>query len=101
MNSASLEQRLAALAAAGEAITYGDLARELGLRVAVLTAELESLMETDAAAERPFRAALLCQRLSPDRLPAPGFFQKATELGARIDDPMAFVLDQRHRLRQA
>ncbi|MFO1202725.1 MAG: hypothetical protein U1E58_08820 [Tabrizicola sp.] len=97
----SLETRLAALAAAGETISYGDLARELGLRMAELTAQLESLMETDAAAERPFRAALLRQRLSPDHLPAPGFFLKATELGARIDDPMAFVLDQRRRLRQA
>jgi long-chain acyl-CoA synthetase len=48
-------------------------------------------MEADAAAGKPFRAALLRQRLSPDRLPAPGFFQKAAELGRPTDDPAAFI----------
>ncbi|MBL9075118.1 MAG: hypothetical protein JNJ68_15620, partial [Tabrizicola sp.] len=72
-----LEARLAALAAAGATVTYGALARELGLRMADLTAQLETLMEEDATLNRPFRAALLRQRLSPDQLPAPGFFQKA------------------------
>jgi len=80
-----LETRLAALAAAGQTITYGDLARELGLRMAELTAALEALMEADAAQENPFRAALLRQRLSPDGHPAPGFFQKAAELGRSVD----------------
>ncbi|WP_170971970.1 hypothetical protein [Rhodobacter sp. SY28-1] len=94
-----LDQRLAALAAAGETVTYGELARELGLRMADLTAQLEALMEEDAAQGRPFRAALLRQRISPDHLPAPGFFQKAAELGAMIDDPLAFVRDQRRCLR--
>jgi hypothetical protein len=94
-----LEDRLAALAAAGETITYGALAQELGLRMADLTAQLEALMEADAAANRPFRAALLRQRLSPDHLPAPGFFQKAAELGQPTDDPAAFTADQRRRLR--
>ncbi|MGL4235934.1 hypothetical protein [Tabrizicola sp.] len=98
MNSASLESRLAALAAAGETITYGDLARDLGLRMAELTAQLETLMEEDAAQGRPFRAALLRQRLSPHQLPAPGFFQKAAELGHDIQDPAAFTADQRRRL---
>jgi hypothetical protein len=98
LNNASLELRLAALAAAGETITYGDLARELGLRMADLTAQLEALMESDAAQDKPFRAALLRQRLSPDHLPAPGFFQKAAELGVDIPDPAGFVQDQRHRL---
>lgn len=93
-----LEARLAALAAAGDTITYGHLARELGLRMADLTRELESLMETDAAQGKPFRAALLCQRLSPDRLPAPGFFQKAAELGRPTDDPAAFAATERQRL---
>lgn len=93
-----LEHRLAALAAAGETTTYGQLARDLGLRMADLTAQLETLMEQDAAAERPFRAALLCQRLSPDRLPAPGFFLKAQELGAPIDDPARLVAEHRRRL---
>lgn len=95
----ALETRLAALAAAGETISYGDLAKELGLRMADLTAQLEALMDLDAAQGRPFRAALLRQRLSPDLLPAPGFFQKASQLGVKIDDPAAFVQDQRSRLR--
>jgi hypothetical protein len=94
-----LEEKLAALAAAGETIGYGDLARELGLRMGELTAQLEALMELDAAQGQPFRAALLRQRLSPDHLPAPGFFQKAAELGQPVDDPAAFTADQRRRLR--
>lgn len=67
--------------------------------MAELTAALEALMEVDASEGRPFRAALLRQRLSPEHLPAPGFFQKAAELGAQIDDPAGFVRDQRLRLR--
>lgn len=93
-----LETRLAALAAAGQTITYGDLARELGLRMAELTAALEALMEHDAAQDRPFRAALLRQRLSPDQLPAPGFFLKAAELGHPTDDPAGFTQAQRKAL---
>lgn len=95
----ALEARLAALAAAGETITYGALARDLGLRMSELTAQLEALMEDDAAQGKPFRAALLRQRLSPEHLPAPGFFQKAAELGAALSDPADFVQDQRRRLR--
>ena len=95
----ALEARLAALAAAGETMTYGDLARELGLRMADLTALLETLMEEDAGQGAPFRAALLRQRLSADHLPAPGFFQKAAALGISVLDPVAFVADQRARLR--
>ena len=93
-----LAARLAALAAAGDTITYGQLAKDLGLRMADLTRELEQMMETDAAQGKPFRAALLCQRLSPDRLPAPGFFQKAAELGRATDDPVAFTARERQRL---
>ena len=93
-----LEDRLAALAAAGQTIPYGTLARDLGLRMADLTSQLETLMETDAVQGRPFRAALLRQRLSPDDLPAPGFFQKAAELGADGSDTAAFTALQRHRL---
>jgi hypothetical protein len=95
-----LEDRLAALAAAGETITYGELARDLGLRMAELTTQLEALMEDDAAQGKPFRAALLRQRLSPEGLPAPGFFQKATELGRATLDPVAFTADQRRRLQR-
>lgn len=94
----ALETRLAALAAAGETIPYGALAQELGLRMADLTGQLEQLMEDDAALNRPFRAALLCQRLSPDKLPAPGFFLKAAELGRPTDDPAAFTATERQRL---
>lgn len=94
-----LETRLAALAAAGETITYGALAQDLGLRMVELTTQLEALMETDAREGKPLRAALLRQRLSPDHLPAPGFFQKAAELGIAIPDPAGFVADQRRRLR--
>jgi hypothetical protein len=90
-----LESRLAALAAAGETTTYGALAKELGLRISDLTRELETLMEHDAATGKPFRAALLRQRLSPDHLPAPGFFQKAAALGHDISDPKAFT--EHHR----
>lgn len=93
-----LEDRLAALAAAGETIAYGTLARDLGLRLGELTAALEALMEEDAALGRPFRAAVMRQRLSPDGLPAPGFFQKAADLGADVADPAGFAADQRRRL---
>ena len=68
---------------------------KLGLRIADLTAQLETLMEKDAAAGKPFRAALLRQRLSSDRLPAPGFFQKAAALGRATDDPAAFTASER------
>lgn len=93
-----LEARLAALAAAGETITYGDLARELGLHMGELTARLEALMEEDAAQGHPFRAALLRQRLSPENLPAPGFFQKAAGLGRPTDDPSTFTRTERLNL---
>ncbi|MBL9072404.1 hypothetical protein [Tabrizicola sp.] len=93
-----LEARLAALAAAGETIAYGQIARDLGWTMAQLTSSLEALMEEDAAAGKPFRAALLHQRLSPDQLPAPGFFQKATELGRPTDDPIAFTKAERTAL---
>ncbi|MCX7289144.1 MAG: hypothetical protein NTW20_16775 [Rhodobacterales bacterium] len=99
MKTANLESRLAALAAAGETTTYGQLAKDLGVRMSELTARLEALMETDAAAGNPLRAALLRQRLSPEGLPAPGFFQKAAELGLVVQNPATFTADQRRRLR--
>jgi hypothetical protein len=94
----TLEETLAALAAAGDTVSYGQLAKELGLRMADLTARLEALMDEDAALGRPFRAAVLYQRLSPDRLPAPGFYQKAAALGCDIGDAKAFAEDQRRSL---
>jgi hypothetical protein len=94
-----LEDRLAALAAAGETITYGELARDLDLRMADLTTQLEALMEDDATKGKPFRAALLRQRLSPEHLPAPGFFQKAAALGHDVSDPAGFAAFHRHALK--
>ena len=93
-----LEARLEDLAAQGRTITYGALARDLGWRVAELTAALERLMEVDATAGAPQRAALLEGRLSGG-LPAPGFFQKLAELGITPSDPAAYVADMRARLR--
>ena len=93
----TLSARLMDLAARGETTTYGALAQSLGWRVAVLTAALERLMEEDAAAGRPFRAAVLEAKLTPG-LPAPGFFQKAAELGMRIDDPLRFIMAERKAL---
>ena len=98
---AGLEARLADLAAAGRTVSYGALARDLGLTgpgtIACLTAALETLMESDAAAGHPFRAAVLRQRLG--ELPAPGFFAKAAFLG-RYDghDATAFIADERAAL---
>ena len=94
-----LGDRIAALAAAGETATYGALARELGLRMGELTAALEAMMVEDAAAGRPLRAVLCRQRLSPDALPAPGFFAAAASLGIRIDDLYAYVAEARAQLR--
>ena len=94
-----LESRLAELAFHGKTVTYGALARDLGWRVADLTAALESLMEQDAAANRPQRAALLEGRLSGG-LPAQGFFAKLAELDLTPADPAAFVTETRARLRQ-
>ena len=98
-----LAARLSALALAGETVTYGALARELALTgpgtIAQLTAALETLMEADAAAGKPLRAALLAARGS--RLPAAGFFQKATGLGFTIATPEAFIAEHRKALRIA
>jgi hypothetical protein len=93
-----LEARLAVLAAAGQTITYGALARELDLRIGVLTAALEALMAEDAATGGPLRAAL-CAARAGDGLPARGFFDCALGLGYEIGDPAAFVAEHRAALR--
>ncbi|MEY4983052.1 MAG: hypothetical protein RIR62_1318 [Pseudomonadota bacterium] len=92
-----LAARLALLAAQGQTVTYGQLARDLGWRMADLTAALEALMTQDAAAGRPLRAALLKGRLAGG-LPARGFFDKAAELGFDVADAAAFTQDHRARL---
>lgn len=99
---AGLEVRLAQLAASGQTITYGALARDLGLTgpgvIAQLTQALETLMERDAALDLPLRAALCCGRLNGD-LPGSGFFQKAATLGCYHDQDQAqFVKTQRAQL---
>lgn len=79
-------------------MTYGALARDLGWRVADLTAALERLMEEDAAAGAPQRAALLEGRLSGG-MPAQGFFQKLAQLGITPADTAAYVAETRAALR--
>ena len=86
-----LEARLAMLAAQGKTESYGSMARALGLRIGALTAALEALMEADAAAGLPLRAALCEARLGNGQ-PAPGFFQKAADLGLPgLENPEGFV----------
>lgn len=97
MSLSALETRLAALAAAGETISYGSLARDLGLRMAALTSALETLMQADLAARRPLRAALCRARLGSG-LPARGFFDHAAALGLVIADPDAFIAAERAAL---
>lgn len=92
-----LEARLANLAGRGATVTYGALARDLGWRIAELTAALEALMDDDARAGRPLRAAL-CEGRLAGGLPAPGFFLKAAALEFDVSDPAGFVADQRARL---
>ena len=70
-----LEARLADLAASGKTITYGALARDLGLRMGELTSAIEAMMERDAVAGLPQRAALCEGRLAGGQ-PAEGFFLK-------------------------
>ena len=92
-----LEARLAALAAAGHTVTYGALARDLGLRMGELTAALEALMVQDAKAGRPLRAAICEGKLSQGQ-PAQGFFLKCAELGLDVSDPAGFVAHHRAQL---
>jgi hypothetical protein len=94
----ALADRLRLLAETGRTESYGAMARALGMRLAALTAALEATMAEDARQGQPLRAALLAARLSPQGLPAPGFFQAARALGYRIDDPAAFVAAQRAAL---
>jgi hypothetical protein len=94
-----LSARLADLAAQNQTVTYGKLARDLGLTgpatIARLTTALEALMEEDARLGQPFRAVVLSGRLARD-LPAQGFFDKATALGRyQGQDPATYVAEER------
>lgn len=64
-------------------ITYGALARAMGLwmpgSVRKVTQALEETMDEDAAAGRPFVAARVVSRAG--HLPGKGFFEKASALG--------------------
>ena len=98
----SLTLRLAQLAAGGQTITYGQLARDLGLTgpatIARLTAALEATMEEDAAQNQPFRAVVLSGRLAKD-LPAQGFFDKAAELSRyQGQDAAEYITSERAAL---
>ena len=97
MSLPALEARLAALAAAGRTVTYGDLARDMGWRMGELTAALEALMEADTGQGAPLRAAL-CEGRLAGGMPARGFFDKAAALGIDIGDPEGFVAAQRAAL---
>jgi hypothetical protein len=99
-----LRARLENLAAHNQTITYGTLARDLGLTapgsIAVLTGMLETLMEQDASLGRPFLASI-CAGKQNDNQPALGFFVKARALGVFTgDDPVAFTAEQRLALSQ-
>jgi hypothetical protein len=78
------------MAAADLTITYGGLARLLGLSppntIHQITIALERLMEEDAEAGRPFIAALVLSK-ARGSLPAVGFFDCAQRLGRFIGDP--------------
>lgn len=95
-----LDARLAALAAAGQTVTYGALARDLGWRMGQLTTALEALMEQDARNGQPLRASLCAARLG-DGLPAQGFFDKAAALGFATADPASFATQHRTALFRA
>ena len=92
-----LEAHLAALAVTGRTVTYGALARDLGLRIGELAAGLEALMEQDVAAGQPLRAAL-CEGKLSQGLPAQGFFLKCIALGLDVGDPSTFVAFHRQQL---
>ena len=78
------------MAAAGLTITYGGLAKLLGLSppntIHQITVALERLMEEDAEAGRPFIAALVLSK-ARGGLPAAGFFDCARRLGRFAGDP--------------
>jgi hypothetical protein len=78
------------MAAAGLTISYGGLAKLLGLSppntIHQITVALERLMEEDAEAGRPFIAALVLSKARAG-LPAVGFFDCAQRLGRFIGDP--------------
>ncbi|MDF1791853.1 MAG: hypothetical protein P1U88_08085 [Thalassobaculaceae bacterium] len=91
-------------ARAGVTITYADLARAAGVpsphRIHKTGDALEVLMEADAAAGRPLLAAVAISK-ARDGAPAPGFFQKAAELGLYFGPDRGAQATMFHRLELA
>ena len=85
---AQLRLALCASAAAGETVTYQELARRADVPgpqvIHRLTLLLEAMVREDHAAGRPLLAALAVSRASG--IPGRGFFQLLAELG-RYDGP--------------
>lgn len=85
---AQLRHALAASAAAGETVTYQDLARRAAVpgphAIHRLTLLLEAMAREDHAAGRPLLAALAVSRVTG--IPGRGFFQLLSALG-RYDGP--------------
>jgi len=85
---ATLRQALRDCAAAGETVTYQDLARRTSFpgphAIHRLTLLLEAMVREDHAAGRPLLAAHAVSRTSG--IPGRGFFQLLAELG-RYDGP--------------
>lgn len=82
--AAAIRHVLEQVAAAGGTVTYADLARRAGVpqphSIHKTALALEDLMRRDRAAGRPLLAAAAVSAKRGD-IPAPGFFQLATELG--------------------
>jgi hypothetical protein len=85
---AQLRQALQDCAAAGETVTYQELARRTSFpgphAIHRLTSLLEAMVREDHAAGRPLLATLAVSRATG--IPGRGFFQLLTELG-RYDGP--------------
>jgi hypothetical protein len=85
-----VRKHLQGIAILAEPITYKELADALELRppktIHQVTEALEYLMKEDAKNEQPFIAALVISR-TRSRLPAPGFFNLAQQLGRFEGDP--------------
>lgn len=99
-----LRAHLEALGPRAVPVTYGALARALGLwwpgAMRVVTAALEATMREDAAAGRPFIAARAVSRAGRG-LPGKGFFDLARALGRGPvpgEDEAAFLACERARL---
>lgn len=79
-----IRRHLEALTRAEVPITYGELARALGMyrpgSIRLVTDALELMMHQDATAGRPFMAARVASRGSGD-LPGRGYFDLAAALG--------------------